>query len=228
MEDYFLDNRKAFVKRGGKCPGLLLRQGGSQGGHTLSPPRLTHSSPRLECGASLRSPPLRHLAGIPESTPEGYPTSSLCPAPPTPGHTRAPPHSCPEPPHHCAPSPQNPCADCPRSPLPRTAPRPPSPELPFARPTPRALRAPLAQRPGAIAGWRAGRAQLTWAGCRELQASPDAERSRQAWVGLLCRHILTARARPAPPRLPLTLPTPIPSQGDSPSLARPLVGPVSP
>lgn len=92
----------------------------------------------------------------------------------------------------------------------------------------RALGAPLAQRPGAIAGWRAGRAQLTWAGCREQRASPDAERSRQAWVGLLCRHILTARARPAPPRLPLTLPSPIPSQGDSPSLARLLVGPVSP
>lgn len=160
----------------------------------------THSSPRLECGASLRSPPRRRLARIPESTSGGCPTSSFCPAPLTPGHTRAP----------LTPV-RNHLATAPplrRTPV-RTVPGAPYPERP---PSPRRPSFPLpelssgSRRPASAAArghsGLAGRARPAYLGRVQRAASVPRCRAEPAGLGgaFMPPHPHCAgEARPAPP-----------------------------
>lgn len=142
---------------------------------------------RLECGASLRSPPgapLRaswgHFGGMPDPLPlPCNPNAGAQPVPLTPTQTtlllRRPPR-------------QNPlCGPArPTSPLPWTASRVPVTQgsLQGRLPLFPLLPAPLARRPRGHSG-RAGRTPLTWARRRELRASPVVKQSWLPWVGLL-------------------------------------------
>lgn len=134
-------------------------------------------------------PPSAPLPGAPlqvswEHCGGGYPTPSLCPAPPTPGRNWSP-SPLPRPPCYCAalhlvrtvppaPSPGRPPEAVPVAQASLPGPLPPFPLLPV----------PLARRPRGHSG-RAGRAPLTWAGRREQRASPVVQQSWLPWVGLL-------------------------------------------
>lgn len=150
-----------------------------------------------------RFPPLRCLAGLPESArgDGGRRTPSLGPALPASGHNRLP-SLVPRPPRHCAPSPQSPRVDrsFPQPPRPDGSPGPRRPNC-SARPSPSMpLCAPLAGRPRGHSG-RAGRARPAYLGRAPSAASVPRWRAQPAGLGGAFI-AATSSLGPAPPPPP--------------------------